>query len=185
MQATPATDTVSPVTAAELAAFIGVDASDPLLAGILLAATDAVIRYLNQDLIQREWVGLIKAPTSTGWQLSPYTLPQTTFELPYTALVSVEAVMTTDLTDVQYVLQSKRKPARITLLDWDYQTDVEVEYTAGIAATAADVPAAIKSGIMMLAAFLYDHRGECDAMDAIKRSGAANMLKFYRVEVAL
>lgn len=185
MQATPLSDTVSPVAAADLVDYLGVQATDPLLPGVLVAATDAVIRHINQDLIQRAWLGVIKAPEPDSQQLSPHRLKQTAFDLPYTALISVESVMTAELVDVEYVLHASRRPAKINLLDWDYQADVEVEYTAGIAESAAEVPAAIKSAILMMAAFMYEHRGECDADGAIKRSGASNLLKPYRVEVAL
>ena len=65
MQATPQTDTVSPVTVNEFAAFIGASAADPLLPGILQAATDATIRSINQDLLSREWVGIVPALTPT------------------------------------------------------------------------------------------------------------------------
>jgi hypothetical protein len=49
----------------------------------------------------------------------------------------------------------------------------------------ASVPTAIKTAIMMIAAFMYEHRGQCDANDAIKKSGAANLLRPYKVEVVI
>lgn len=182
MQATPTTDTVSPVPVADLADYLGVEATDPLLPGMLVAATDAVINYLQRDLLQREWVGIIKASEPITPQLSPYNRPSTTFDLPFAApLVSVDQVETVDGDPVTYTLRSARRPAQITLLDWDYLTDVEVQYTVG----SATVPSAIESAIMLVAGFLYEHRGECDADGAMKRSGAANLLMPYRVEMAL
>ena len=35
----------------------------------------------------------------------------------------------------------------------------------------------------MLAAYLYEHRGQCDAGDAISKSGAASLLNPYRVDL--
>jgi hypothetical protein len=64
---------------------------------------------------------------------------------------------------------------------WDRTKELEIAYTAGM----ETIPAAIKYGIMQVATYLYDHRGDCDADDAIRKSGAANLLKPYRVEVAL
>jgi hypothetical protein len=69
----------------------------------------------------------------------------------------------------------------VILTGWDYVTDVEITYTTG----SASVSPAIQSGIMAIGAFLYEHRGECDATDAVMKSGAANLLRPYRIEVAL
>jgi uncharacterized phiE125 gp8 family phage protein len=181
MQATPQTDTESPVTAAELAQFIGVASDDALLDGMLIAATDAVIRYINQDLIEREWVGIVPVPKSARLQLSPYVDPSTTFELPYTALLSVESVTGNDDEALEYTLESQRRPAKITVHGWDFLSEIRIEYTAGM----VSIPASIKSAIMMMAAYLYDHRGDCDADGGIKKSGAAMLLRPYRVEVSL
>lgn len=180
MQATPQTETVSPVIAADLAAFLGVDATDPLLDGMLVAATDVAVRWINQDLIEREWLGIIPAKSGYEAQLSPYTPQQSTFEIPYTALISVESV-TADGEALDYVLEASRRPAKITLTDWDRMTEVEVAYTAGM----ASVPSSIKTAIMMIAAFMYEHRGQCDGDDAVKKSGAATLLRPYRVEVVI
>ena len=181
MQATPQTDTVSPVDAADIAAFIGVDADDVLLPGMLQAATDAVIRYINQDLLEREWVGIVPVPQSARLQLSPYIDHPSTFELPYTALLEVTSVTANGDEAMEYTLQDQRRPAKITVHGWDYLSEIRVEYTAGM----ASIPAAIKTAIMMVAAFMYEHRGACDGMDAINKSGAANLLRTYRVEVSL
>lgn len=181
MQATPQIDTVSPVTVADLATFIGVDASDPLLAGMLQAATDAVIRYINIDLLQREWVGIVPVPPSERLQLSPSVYEWPRFELPYTGLVSVESVTGNGNEVMDYDLEANRRPARITVFGWDQLSEIRIEYTAGM----ASVPAAIKTAIMMAASFLYDHRGGCDADDALKKSGAAGLLKPYRVEASI
>jgi len=180
MQATPQTEVVSPVTAAELSAFLGVDATDPLLDGMLVAATDAAIRWINQDLTPRAWLGIIPAQSGYEAQLSPYTPQQSTFEIPYTALIAVQSV-TADGDDVPYTLEALRRPAKITLTAWDRMTEVEVAYTAGL----PSVPTSIKTAIMMIAAFMYEHRGQCEADDAVRKSGAATLLRPYKVEVVI
>lgn len=181
MQATPQTDVVSPVTVAEFADFIGADSSDPILQGLLEAATDAVIHYLNLDLLPRQWVGIVPAPTSARLQLSPYIDPPNTFELPYTGLISVEDVTGNDNEALPYVIQAQRRPAKITIEGWDYLSEIRIEYTAGL----ESIPNAVRSAIMMLGSFLFDHRGSCDATDGIKKSGAALLLRPYRSEVSL
>lgn len=181
MQATPQTDTESPVTAAELAQIIGVSADDVLLDGMLIAATDATIRYINQDLIQRDWVGIVPVPDPVRLQLSPVFEQASTFELPYTALIEATNVTGNGGNALDYTIQDQRRPARITVYGWDYLSEIRIEYTAGM----VTIPDAIKTAIMMLAAYLYDHRGDCDADGGIKKSGAAMLLRPYRVEVSL
>ena len=181
MQATAQSDIVSPVGSAELATFMGVDASDPLLPAMLEAATDAVVRYINQDLVPRQWVGIVPAPTASRLQLSPYIDPTNTFELPYTALLSVDSVTGNGGESLTYSVQSERRPAKITVEGWDYMSEISVAYTAGM----PSVPSAIRTAIQMLAAFLYDHRGGCDAGEALSKSGAVTLLRPYRVEVSL
>lgn len=181
MQATPQTDTVSPVTVNEFAAFIGASTADPLLPGILQAATDATIRSINQDLLSREWVGIVPALTPTRLQLSPYIDPSSTFELPYTALISVQEVTGNDAQVLEYEVEANRRPAKISVKGWDYMSEIRIEYTAGM----PFIPGAIKTAIMMIASFIYDHRGGCDADDAVKKSGAMTLLRPYKVEASL
>jgi hypothetical protein len=181
MQATPQTDTVSPVTVADFAAFIGASAADPLLPGLLQAATDAAIRCINQDLLSREWVGIVPALTPTRLQLSPYIDPSSTFELPYTALISVQEVTGNNAQVLEYEVEADRRPAKVKVLGWDYMSEIRIEYTAGM----PFVPGAIRTAIMMIGGFIYDHRGGCDADDAVKKSGAMTLLRPYKVEASL
>lgn len=181
MQATPQTDTVSPVTLAEAAAFAGIDPADVLLPGMLQAATDAVIRYLNIDLLERDWIGIVPAQSAARAQLSPALYPWPSFELPYTGLVSVNSVTVNDGQALDYTVEQYRRPARITVHGWDRLSELQIEYTAGM----ATIPAAIKSAIMLMTAYMYDHRGECDGDMALKKSGAMDQLRPHRVEVSL
>ena len=180
MQATPQTDTVSPVGLAEFAQFVGADAADPLLPDLLVAATDAAIRWINQDLAPRQWAGIVPVPDLRDKQISPQGRVSKTFELPYTALIEVHSV-TAGGGELDYILQPERRPAKITVPAWDMAEELKITYTAGM----MTVPTAIKSAIMMIGGFLFDHRGACDAMDAIKRSGAVNLLRPYRVEASV
>jgi hypothetical protein len=60
-------------------------------------------------------------------------------------------------------------------------SEIRIEYTAGM----PFVPGAIRTAIMMIGGFIYDHRGGCDAEDALKKSGALNLLRTYKVEASL
>lgn len=180
MQATPNTDCVSPVLAADLAAYLGVPSTDPLLTPLLTAATDAAIRWINRDLTPRTWTAIIPVPDDPWPRLSPYDAPPNRFELPYTGLVSVTSVEA-DGEAVEYELEPNRRPARITLLDWDRSHEVEIVYVAGM----SPIPQAIKEAIKMIAAYGYEHRGSCEADEAIRKSGAVTMLRPYRVEATI
>jgi len=180
MQATPQTETVSPVTAAELAAFIGVDATDPLLDGMLVSATDSAIYWINQDLIRRKWVLKIGDNIGAEAQLSPMRYESNIFELPFTALVNVLSVSSA-CASLCWELVSTGRPAKIRIDGWDGISEVTITYNAGM----ASVPTSIKTAIMMIAAFMYEHRGQCDGNDAIKKSGAATLLRPYKVEVVI
>lgn len=181
MQATPQTDTVSPVTVNDFAAFIGASNADPLLPGLLQAATEATIRHINQDLLPRSWVGIVPALTPTRLQLSPYIDPTSTFELPYTALIDIQDVSVNNGQFLEHTVQADRRPAKVTVLGWDYASEIRIEYTAGM----AFVPGAIRTAIMMIGGFMFDHRGGCDAEDALKKSGAMSLLRPYKVEAFL
>jgi hypothetical protein len=180
MQATPQTDTVSPVTVSALAQYLRVEDTDPLLPALLIAATDAVIRHINHDLLQRTWRGVIPKPDDLHPQISPYYPRANRFELPYTGLVAVVSVLA-DGDAVQYEVEANRRPARITLLDWDRSQEVIITYTARM----NPIPVAVSEAIKMMAAFAYEHRGDCDADEALTRSGAATLLRPYRVEVSI
>ncbi len=54
---------------------------------------------------------------------------------------------------------------------------IEIVYTAGFGAVASDVPTPLKRTIRELAAYLYTHRGDCDA--AVVFTGAMQIMGTY------
>jgi len=176
VRATPLTDTVSPVSTIDLEQWIGVD-DDPRLEDWLSVATDEVIRYLNRDLLQRQWRLVINRKLEPI-QVAYDRYPDRSFgkvELPYTALVSVESVKI-DGEDAEHELDTLSEPAIVDVQAFGEQ--LEIVYTAGIAV----VPASIKTAIKLTAQYLYEHAGHCEAPHALKSSGAAAMLRPFRVE---
>jgi hypothetical protein len=179
---------VPPVTAEDLEDFAVIPATDPAVTGTLLSATGAVFRYLGFDLIAREW-------TLTLWDWpvlgtrSYLTLGKPTSELdreidlPYANLLSVESVELYGEEVTDFIKRDRAIIIRRRFLQEDYKRNespaIKVTYTAGYGPTADDVPGEIKQAILMVASFLYEHRGACDVMDAIGRSGAAEMLQPY------
>lgn len=176
------TDVVSPATPSELAELLGVDATDPLLQPMLEAATDAAETWLNSAIVSRQFEAYWPCWPVTGAitaGLSPQSATADCYvELPYTRLVTVDAV--TVAGDAYSAYETRRtNPAR--LLPYPVAGELSVTYTAGW--DLADVPSAIKQGVLMAAAFLYEHRGSCDADAALQRSGAAGIMKRYKIEL--
>ena len=179
MQATPQTPTISPVATADFADYLGVAASDPLLPGTLIAATDAVIEHINHDLTPRTWVARTYVEGFRERQLSREHERAVWYDLPYTGLLSVASV-TVDGEPVDYQTVFVR-PGKIKL-DNPYVTGaIEVTYSAGFNA----IPTTILEAIKMVGAYLYEHRGMCDVGDAVRLSGAATVLRRFRVEVSI
>lgn len=59
---------------------------------------------------------------------------------------------------------------------------IEITYTVGYGANATDVPADIRLAITMMAAHLYEHRGDgCSTESAYVASGAKSMVEKYKV----
>lgn len=164
---------VSPVTNQELADFLAVGATDPLLSGLAVSATAAVMKFVNVELVRRTWhwqadryperqaayLGVGSMPAQSQWWVT----------LPAWPLVNVESVTADDF-------EFETHSSRLFVDQPEYP--LTVEYTAGY--EAADVPDVYKQAIMMLAAFMYEHRGDCDATEAGRRSGAFGILAPYK-----
>lgn len=176
MRASPLTDTVSPVSVQELEKFLDVT-DDPILEDLLSVATDTVISYLNVDLLPRQWKyvqNLRRVPPTVDYKRFPVR-DWGWVELPYTALVSVDSVEV-DGSAVEYLTDDESRPARVYPKTFGDQ--LIITYTAG----ASHVPATVKTGIKMLAGYLYEHAGACDVTEGLTKSGAEAVLKSYRVE---
>ena len=172
---------VSPATDAELAAFIGVDDTDPILPGLLLSATDAVIRAIQYDLEPRDWVltlwewPIYGTRTYPNISRAPYNLKREV-QLPYAALISVASVTVYGDAVTEFVQRDTsivlpRGLEREGYLDND-EPAILVEYRAGF----DPVPEPITQAVLMVAAFLFEHRGACDGQEALYRSGAKSLL---------
>jgi hypothetical protein len=104
--------------------------------------------------------------------------PDNYVELPYTRLLTIDSVEVSDVAFTAYELR-RTNPARVYA--YPQQGELTITYTAGW--LPENVPNAIKQGVLMASAFLYEHRGSCDAMEALNRSGAAGIMQRYKIEV--
>ena len=179
--------TVSPVPLAAALEFASIPGpTDPLMESLLVAAADAVINYIGFDLLTREW-------TLTHWDWPTYgtlaarNLGQPTgafareISLPYARNAAVISV--TSYGEAQLTFTNRGRSIVLRGSGRDGFNDdpaLVVVYEAGFGADADDIPAQIKQAILMLAAWMSEHRGQCDAADGIGKSGAASMLTPWR-----
>lgn len=189
----PLTQTAPIITAAEFAAWVGVSNTDPLIPMLSTTATDMIVNYLDMELIDRERQVIYKDWPSIGTNTAP-SLSRNNIgalrliELPYshTAVTGVTVLIDGQAETVELV---EGKPFAIYTEDYSHYTDEEINaiiatYTTGFG-TIDDVPTPIKQAALVLSAYMYEHRGECDASQMLKMSGAADLIQTYKADVVV
>ena len=180
------------VTDQELADWLDVDVTDVLLPVMARTATSMVIEYLEKELIDRDRVVVYERWPYSGTDATP-SLSRNNIELniyvklPYAQFATVNSV---EIFGEAYTDFRKVDSEPISLyfetipaIGNDENPAIKAEYTAGYGATAADVPSQIKDATKMLAAYLYEHRGACDAGKALEQSGAKLALTPFKTNV--
>lgn len=185
----------SPVTDGELNAWVrGVDECDPVLSVCLIAATGAVIKYIELELLTRARVTTWNKWPTTGTETNGISKSEqhleTLIELPYSNLVDVEAVTVYGEVTTDYTVYPSQQPALIDLSDVSYidgnedDDAIAIQYLAGYGG-ANDVPEDIKTAILTAAGYMFDHRGSCDMSKLLDVSGAKDILQSYKVNVVI
>ena len=181
---------VSPVNSQAVQDWLRLDEPDPIISGLLLAATQATIDWIQRDLLQRAWtVTYHDWPKPAQSRQLVYGWPNYSdgVELPYAQLVSVDSVTVygeaLDAADY-YIVAGL--PAKVRFNGFINQGEQElpaivVNYQAGFDV----VPSAILTAITMIAAYMYEHRGGCTAEEAMKMSGASTILHPYRARAGV
>lgn len=190
----PLTAIESVITAAEFAAFVGTSETDPLIPILSASATDSISRYLELELINRQ-----RRMTSIFWPVvgtdtspslsRPDAKLNEDIKLPYShaactldSVLAYGEVVTPDLLKGKpFIIRFDTFPT-ITF-DGD-ELALDVTYTTGYG-TIDDVPINIKMAVLNLAAYMYEHRGECDAAQALYKSGAADMVASYKTNLVV
>ena len=181
---------VAPVTQQELMDWLVLPLTDPTLAQLLTAATGSVIRFLGLDLLERDWTLTHWDWPTSGTAALPTLSRQNggalrEIVLPYANLLAVSSVEVYGEAVTNFIQRADSivlEPLDVTLSATGTNTDpaLVVAYSAGYGATNADVPSDIKQAILQLAAFNYEHRGSCDATQALTKSGARELLQPYQ-----
>jgi len=171
---TPLTRLTSPVaeplSLAEIKAHLRIetDAEDGLIAGYLIAAREAVERYLRRALI------------SQGWQLALDCWPEAPVRFPRPPLIGVDAVRIFDtdggssLVDpTRYHVESRAEPGFLLPAQGESlprperrHGGIEIDFTAGFGESWNDVPSPIRQALLMMIAELYEHRGRASPVIA-------------------
>jgi len=176
-----------PVSLAEAKQHCRIDSSDDdrLLAGYLTAARIKAEGYQSRALLTQKLLWTVR-PTE---QLHPERsrMPRALY-LPRAPIQSIESVVVTDVLGnattilpatlpvppntpiFGYIADLALTPARLvfgrdtplvdgTLLHWARLGDIQIAFTAGYGAAEA-VPRSTVQAILMMTAFLYEHRGD-------------------------
>ena len=175
-----------PVTAEELVAWAKIDPNeDEDTLGLLIStATEAAEQYLNRSLINRTLKLTLDVPSSRfDAKLGDgvYDLPisilngciGSSIDLPRGPVSSITSVKTYDTSNAESTYSSDNYTLDSTgsrlLLDdtasWPSNlrnnAAVAITYVAGYGSAATAIPKAIRTGILIHAATLYEQRGQC------------------------
>ena len=201
---------IEPVTAAEFKAQVRDDALTDAEALAWVTTARAYIEEMNNFAIitqtwrlaldrwpsgrEKWWDGVRQGSRTELYgpsSFSDVTLPR----YPLQSITSVTTFDTGDnatavtVADV-FNVDTYRTPGRLALRfgqTWPIalrETNaIVIDYAAGYGSAADDVPAPIKQGILLMAASLYENRGDgCSTVDAYAMSGARGMVDIYRAK---
>jgi uncharacterized phiE125 gp8 family phage protein len=175
------------VTAAEAKAHLRVDGTDEdtLIASLILTARLHVETALGLALITQSWRLLLDR-----WP------PEKDIELPLQPLQTIDAVRVlpaegaaTVIDPANYLADTASAPPRLvrTGVIWPQPgkaaNGVEIDFTAGYGALAADVPAPLRQALLLLVAHWYENREPITvgAPETIVPGPVSDLLGPYRV----
>jgi uncharacterized phiE125 gp8 family phage protein len=189
-----------PVDLNELRAQLRLDddqtAEDAILLANLRSATEACESFTRRSLISQTWTlfrdawpgAELGAPLQDAWREGPLEKSSArALVLPRPPLQSVVHVKTFAEDDTEalwpasaYFVDAAGLPGRLVARAGQAfpapgraANGIEVRFVAGHGDTPGDVPARLRQGIVQLAAYLFENRGDNAAEAALSASGAA------------
>jgi len=199
---------VEPVTLSEVKALLVIDGSgdDAILTDMIEEAREFIEHIAGLALITQQWrLSLDRWPmTAIPWwdgvrqmAISELTGQNASLQIPVWPLQTVNFVTVFDSAGTGasvtianvFDVDTYQHPGRLSLKNgatWPIAlrdtNAIQIEYTAGYGATAADVPGPLKRAIKTMVGYMYSHRGDgCDAGDAYTESGAAAIVGRYKM----
>lgn len=177
---------VEPVTAAEAKAHLRIDggAEDVLIASLIVTSRLHVEAALDLALIDQDWT----------LQLDRWP-DESVVECPLIPLASVSEVRLRDMAGEHhiiapehYIVDAVSRPGRLIwttvppLQPGLRAAGIEIDFSAGFGASAANVPAPIRQAVLLLVAHWYEHRdpGEIGTAAANVPAAVSELLLPYR-----
>lgn len=188
---------------------LGIDAFDYTWDSMLTSYIEVAQRWIEDSLgiemIDSTWtLSLDCLPMRRGewWDgvregaITELHAAQNFIELPRWPLQSLTSITFFDDEDngtvvpaATYYVDTATRPGRAVLRYGEVWPTVVLRPAAGIVAefvagygdAAADVPEPLKEAVRLMVAFLFEHRGACDAPSAYTKSGAKTLADNYRV----
>ena len=189
-----------PITEADLVNYLRLDGSPGCqeLSIFMNAATRVAIPYLQRALLTQRYTYQIDGIPYIGTKLrSALSGSEITYldevNLPFAGLIDLVSVEVIDQDGVattvdpdSYIVDTVAVPSRIKFVQWgaipmDDSDKLKIVYDAGYGEDTTEVPEGIRLGLLMLAGYMYEHRGECAPATSLSKSGATLALKPYRI----
>jgi len=172
----------SPVLVDELKTWLRLDSDDEndKLEMILKSATAQAIAYMQREILPRSFkLKLDRFPEQSNnlTGLNQIGVLKNWIDIPSKNLLSVESFTINGDAFNDYTLDLEG--ARINSDSFVYSENYVIDYTAGYTDIDA-VPDAIKMGIILLSACIYEQTGECDASSILNKSGAKMLFNQFR-----
>lgn len=174
--------TIEPITVTELKDYARIDGNseDSILSSIIISARMLVENFLNRALIEQ-----VITLQMDYW-------PTRTLYLPRPPLLSITSITILDESDVETTYSSSnyytvtnspvgtitiKENCSIPINTTRWNQGIKVVYKAGYGSTANYIPQAIKEGVKVWAAMIYENRTNSDTPPPI----AERLLNYYRI----
>lgn len=194
-----------PVTAADVKNQLELDVSDTSkdtqIGLYITAARQMVEEYTGLALITQVWRleldhwpsertewwdgvrdGAIGDLVSTG-RASDIILPRYPLQSVDTITADGDAVVIATV----FTTDTAQRPGRLVInrgQTWpvilDTAAGIKITYTAGYGANSTDVPAGLRLAIIQMAAYMFEHRGDCNTESAMTMSGAQSLISAFK-----
>ena len=181
---------------------------DALMESYIAEATERAEKFTNRaigtqsiSIYSDVWPGSVSRHGDPWWDgvkdgsISMLPPGRRYFTVPRPPLQSVTQILTYDDADVstvysstKYLVDTKSEPGRIYLRDGAetpaptrVALGIQIDIIAGFGNDPSDIPEGIRKGILLMAAFLHRHRGECPPEVAAVQSGASGFWQRWRI----